>query len=548
MEGNMIKDAFIDEDVAAKALAMLKTMGDNKKVPGVVKIMSGLVEQYSGNYNTYGVQEQRRYIPDNILRDIERKNPIISACVNLRCRQIRSFSKKSDHESKPGFKVKYIGNSKVNSKIESEISILEKFFMNAGLNALEDMETGDDNLHDVLIMLVRDYMILDKIALELMYSKRGLVIDFRVIDPATIKIVLPSGFLGNSQDIDNRNIIYFNDEFMKRLASKKMEMLPDLDKIRYVQQIDGEYVAGFTGKDIIYDIMNKRSDVRYRYTAYSPVEQAVSCVIGFLNALAYNAEAFNSSAIPKIGLSFEQGDFSQEELERIQDQWIANYRGIKGSWRIPLFNGKVNVIDLMRSPRDMEYGKYIEITGALVCSVMGVDPAEIGLRLNQAQNVLSENLEAKMKFSKDRGLHDLLGQLQNVMNKILIRSGLGEKYMFEFTGLDPEDEEMRSRLRTEAVKRDKTVNEIRAEQKLPPLEYGDVILDSIYMQYYNIKQQEKMQQQQGGEGGDITDKYEIEDDLSDEAIDEVSDEVVDKVPDEALEGQNEVKKARTILI
>jgi len=487
---------FLDFDKLTKGLALLKAIQDSYDNNKAFYIMSGFVDDYVRNYDFYGVSQVQRYISDNVLREIELKNPIISACVNLRVRQIRAFSSFSEDVSKPGFRIKYVGSKNIDQKIEKEIKLLVNFFENAGFMNLEDIETAGDSLHDVFVMMVRDYMVLDKVVLELLYNKSNYVIDFRILDPATIKPVIIGGYQGNYSDFYNNSAFYyFNSSFLKRILESKINRLPPLEKIRYVQEIDGNIVAGFEKRDIIYDIMNKRTDIRYRYIPYSPVEQCVSVITGFLNALAYNAESFDSNAIPKIAMSIE-GEFDQEQYERLRDQWIANFTGIKNQWKIPIISGKVNVIDLMKSPRDLEFGKYMEITGALICSVMGVDPAEIGLRLNQAQNVLSENLEAKMKFSKDRGLHDLLGQIQSVMNKILKYSGLLNKFKFEFTGLDPEDEQVRSRLRTEAVKRDKTINEIRAEQKLPPLPYGDVILDSIYLQYYNVKKQEEANQEQ----------------------------------------------------
>lgn len=490
---------FIEFDKLVKGLSLLKTINESYEGKKAFYIMSGFIEDYINNYDFYGVSQVERYIPDNILREIELKNPIISACVNLRVRQIRAFSSYSEEPNKPGFIIKYIGKKKVDSSIENEIKLLTNFFENAGFSDIEDIETIGDSIHDIFVMMVRDYMVLDKIALELLYNKAGYVIDFRILDPATIKPVVFGGYQGNEVDFYHNNAFYyFNKNFIKRIIESKLDRIPPVEQIRYIQEINGDIVAGFRSKEIIFDIMNKRTDIRYRYVPYSPVEQAVSIITGFLNALAYNAESFNSNAIPKIAMTVE-GEFDQEQYERLRDQWIANFTGIKNQWKIPIISGKVNVIDLMKSPRDLEFGKYMEITGALICSVMGVDPAEIGLRLNQAQNVLSENLEAKMKFSKDRGLHDLLGQIQSVMNKILRYSGLSNKYKFEFTGLDPDDEQVRSRLRTEAVKRDKTINEIRAEQKLPPLPYGDIILDSIYLQYYNIRKQQEEQNQQAPE-------------------------------------------------
>lgn len=508
--------------------------------------MQGFVENYQRAYNNFGVQEsQARIVPDYILREMEKKSPIIGSCVDLRIRQIRRFSMPSAEDTDPGFKIKMLKEEKNPSKETlAEIEAIQNFFYNCGLTNFNGWEIRE-TLHDVMTMMVRDYLTIDKIAIELRKSRSGKIVDFWIHDAATIRRVAPGGYRGRKNDFDSRMWVTWTDEFFEKLRAAKIENLPPLEEIAYVQEIDGGYVAAFRFNELIFDSMNKRSDIKYRYTGFSPTEKSIVATTAFLYALAYNAEAFNTGAIPKIGIGFEDGGKSKQQLEEYQDQWMANFMGVKGQWRVPMFNGKINVIDFMKSARDMEYSEYLQMTGSFTCSIFGVDPAEIGLRFNQAQNVLSENIEGKMQFSKDRGLHDILGGIENVMNKIMRICGWSNRYRFEFTGLKPQDKELISRMRTESVKRDKTINEIRAEQDLPPDKYGDIILDPTYMQYRMMQ----MQNEQQGQGDDDMSGFDEGDSRPDEEDEtrDVVDEAADELADEML-NKAKLIKARTLLI
>jgi hypothetical protein len=164
----------------------------------------------------------------------------------------------------------------------------------------------------------------------------------------------------------------------------------------------------------------------------------------------------------------------------------------------------------------MEYQKYMEFTGALICSIMGVDASELGLRLNQAQAVLSENQDAKQLFSKNRGVRDMLGGFAYIANKFLDISGysFARDWRFKFNGIDTTDKGFEADLRKKDVETYKTVNELRAELDMKPIEGGDILLNPAYLQ---AKQLESM-----GGGGAPSDGGEEEDlNFSDEDIEDV---------------------------
>jgi hypothetical protein len=204
---------------------------------------------------------------------------------------------------------------------------------------------------------------------------------------------------------------------------------------------------------------------------------------------------------------------------------MANFEGVDGQWNIPLLNGDAKILNLMPNNRDMEYQKYMEFCGALICSIMGADPAEAGLRFNQAQNVLSENQDAKQVFSKNRGLNQLLGDYTYIVNKWLRISGykFARDFNFRFNGLANTDKGFEADLNKKKVETYLTVNELRKELGLKPDKDGDIILNSVYLQ---AKQAAAMEQggvdgQDGTEGeGDETGFGGFSDDDIDSAINE----------------------------
>lgn len=494
----MSPDQFlVDIGLLQKAKKDTKLPGVSSKTdPNVARGFSEFGDYYR---STKGVHEQLPSIPNHILRETERKNPVLGACTVLRLRQIRQFCMIAKDEDTPGFRIMLEDSEKKPTAIEKkEMQSISKWFTTTGRTDFDGWDDREDSLHDVMSKMVREMMIIDQVAIEIRRDHKGDIVDFFVRDAATIRKVTEGGFLGEKGDINPASAMLAGDNYYDQLVRAKVQIIPEKKDIRYVQELQGRYVAAFTRKDLIFSTFNKRADIQHSHYGYSLVEQSVAAITAFMYALAYNASQFNQGTMPKIALSFEEDQFSREELITLQDEWLANFQGLHGAWRIPILNGKVKVIDLLKSPRDMEFMKYMEFAGALICAVMGVDPAEIGLRFAQAQNVMTENSEAKLMFSKDRGLHDLLHGIEDVFNKIMRLAGWSDKYVFKFAGISPQNKEVNSKLRKEAVETYKTVNEIRAEEDLSPIEGGDILLSTVFMQ----KQQPQGEEEGGGFEGE----------------------------------------------
>ena len=153
----------------------------------------------------------------------------------------------------------------------------------------------------------------------------------------------------------------------------------------------------------------------------------------------------------------------------------------------------------------MEY--LVKITSAL----FRIDPAEINFDLRGGvgqQPVFMSTNEAQQKASKDRGLQPLFRFVEDTLNRHIIWQ-IDPRFEIAFLGLDAKTEEQAQALRTQQVTNTLTLNEARAMDDLPPVQYGDVVLNPTYIGYKMQKlqmaqaaeQQAQQAQQQGGAPG-----------------------------------------------
>src|SRR4030043_1155594 len=123
---------------------------------------------------------------------------------------------------------------------------------------------------------------------------------------------------------------------------------------------------------------------------------------------------------------------------------------------------------------------------SLFAGVYGIDLAELGIKTDNTQQTLGENIAGRQQYSKDRGLKALLGFERAVNVKILKK--VDEEYDFIFTGIDPEDEAKKYEISTKAIACEKTINEVRKEHGSEPLEGEEynVVLAASLVQYKQL--------------------------------------------------------------
>lgn len=522
------KNNVIDYNKALKdARSAVKSL-DKRVLKSVPK---GVQYDWLNNTSFNNVVYAKDKIPDNLLRLIERRNGIVGSIITLRIQQALEFCHISDDKDNPGWEIALKDPKRsLSSQQKKQKEFLENLLKNTHRDDYEGLEPVTDTFKDLMIKFVRDRYLIDKIVWEMERDKKGQLAAIWVMDGATILPVLPGGFYGSTSQIGNAAYSGFN-KLSEEIRKAKIEDIPPIDEISYIQELfygnsGGGITAAFRETDVIYDLGNELNDIRYFKQGLSVVEKANIAIVAFINSITFNSNGLSRGSIPKIAVAMgKDSNYTQEQLEDAQDEWAANFESMDGQWNIPLLNSDAKILNLLPNNRDMEYQKYMEFTGALTCSIMGADSAEIGLRLNQAQSVMSENQDAKQIFSKNRGVREMLGGFAYIVNRLLKFSGydFAEEFIFRFNGLSTEDKSHEAELLKNKVTTHMTVDEVRAEHDLKPLPegLGEIILDSVFMQN---KQAAEMAEQGDMEG--------------EEDFGGFSDEETDDMVDEAMSGMN----------
>ena len=133
----------------------------------------------------------------------------------------------------------------------------------------------------------------------------------------------------------------------------------------------------------------------------------------------------------------------------------------------------------------------------MYCAHYKIAPEEIGFfNLGGASTVYDGSAEYKLEYSRDKGLIPLLKFVEEKINKWIVFPYSKGKYEFYFSGLEADLEEKTIGIDLQRLQID-TLNEVRELRGKPPLPFGDIPMNSIYLQYMLQKQG----QQQGGGGG-----------------------------------------------
>ena len=513
------------------ALAVLAQLDRRLKT----SVPKGLQHDHLNNMQYNNIVYPRDNIPERLLRMVEGRNSVVGSVITLRIQQGHEYANISHDKDIPGweFALKDSKETLVPERMKQK-EFLENFWTKLGIDNDPMDRYKRDSFKTLLSKFSRERLLIDKVVWEIERDKLGRSIAVWSLDGATIIPVLPGGFVGGTSQIA-AGLHVGNSKIMEMFNQARIDNIPPVDEIQYIQELieggGGGITAGFRESDVIYSIANERNDIRYYKQGYSVTEKANTVVTAFINSLTYNSNGLSKGAIPKIGIAMgKESGFTQEQLEDAQDEWVANFEAMDGQWNIPLLNGDAKVLNLLPSNRDMEYQKFMEFVGALTAGCMGADLSEVGLRFNQAQSVLSENPDAKQKFSKNRGLAELLGGFSDMVNQWLSKSGydFADDFSFRFNALATDDKGFEADLRKKDVTTVKMVDEVRAEIDLPPLEngLGQIILDSVWIQNKQANDMASQEEMGGDEFGE--DDIDEEDEDFDTEIDNTIDEELNK--------------------
>lgn len=134
-------------------------------------------------------------------------------------------------------------------------------------------------------------------------------------------------------------------------------------------------------------------------------------------------------------------DFRMEQVIELTetDEMVQMYD-------VEMFNKEhqfcANGMIVHNSNRDMEFHKWSEFLTVLACTVFRIDPDEVGFHLEGSKGMFGQDgQKERLQHSKEKGLEPFMKFWQKKFTKYLVGPLTDGKFEFQFTGLEPDDEE-----------------------------------------------------------------------------------------------------------
>jgi hypothetical protein len=413
--------------------------------------------------------DPRKKVNYAILQRVAEKAWLINAIISHVSRQIRPYLKPTTDDNIRGYQIRLKDRSRKATKHEREqATAYSEFFFNTGYGDDPDRE---DTLVQWGVKAVRDILRYDEVATEVQRRRKGDPWAFWAVDASTIYRVWEEGYDGN-------------------------------DKIKFIQEVDTQVLAQYTRRDLIFDVLNPRTDIEYSGYGYSYVEQAIDLIVAQINTFAYNMGVFTEDRLPR-GMLLLNGGADLDDVEALEEYIVSIMSGgPQAKWHIPIVPSGAGVegqnqrrlewVSFQQNNQDMQFSQWTEFLWSSVAALWGVDLEELGIRTQKSTQLLGDNVAPRLEASRSRLLGTVLGFLEQHLQRIM--NDVDPSFDFEFVGYEKDDEQQKNQTRESELRTFKTIDELRAESDLEPFdeEWSKMPLNPVAVQVLQSSQQQAM--------------------------------------------------------
>lgn len=447
-----------------------------------------------------GYKHKATSLSFGLLRRMSR-TPLIRSIIGTRQAQISAFARPQSDRFEPGFIIRkkkdYYSEEEVEltSADKAERKRLTEFLL---LGGEKKHKWHGDNFEMFLKKIVEDSLTLDQATFEVIRNRIGLPVKYLATDGATMRVATT----------------YDEEKYDGSQGVRKHGYLPS-----YVQLIDGEVKAEYYPWELCFGVRNMSTDIYRNGYGRSELEDLIEIVTYMLSADTYNGKFFTQGSNPK-GIIKISGNINTNRLAEFRQQWQSMVAGVMNAHKVPVLESdKMEWIDLQKNNTDMQFEQWQEYLLKVACSVYKISPEEIGFATSGAGggNAMFESgTEARLKYSRDKGLIPLLKQIEYWINHWLIEP-MNEDFEFAFVGYDADSKANELELDVKLVQNFVGWKEMRRKWGYKEeLEEGDFPLSNAWIQRMG---QIEMAQMGADEEGDD----EMDWDSLDTGIDEMDD-------------------------
>lgn len=428
----------------------------------------------------------------------------VGAIINTRLNQLYSFSRVPRDRYAVGFRIELEDpKARMAEADKKEARRIEQFILSLGDG---DGATKRDHFDLFLKKVGRDSLTYDQVNFERVFTYGGHLHEVASVDAASIRIALRK-YLDETdprKDIGDNQLVHEHGRGFARVN------VP-IEKRAYLQVVNSQIICEYEEDEMAFNVRWPRTDLKAAGYGFSEIEQLISTITAILFAGEYNRRFFSSGSSPK-GILNVKGNMSQPQMDAFKRAWLSQLSGLSGAWRTPIMAVEkgLEFISTDKTNREMEFSKYQDFLIKIACAVWAIAPEEINFSSTSSSSgqgaVFESKSELRLKSSRDKGLVPFLMFNENMMNREIVKY-LNPRFRFVFVGLDGGTEADRVELNTKRLKW-RTINEIRADEDMPPInikemiEKGEVIDNpaflQIYLEYLREKQQKDMAKDQQG--------------------------------------------------
>lgn len=388
----------------------------------------------------------RELVTYDLLRRLAAKPPV-SAIIETRLAQVSAFMRREPNPRLPGFEIRpRVPEEKITEAHQREADRIASFLETCGNWDWADKYPQQRVFRARLELdywvkaILRDSLRYDQACTQIIYNRMGKPLCFLPIDASSIRI--------------------------KR------------DGSGYMQVLDSIPIAEFDAHEIGFGVRRPRTDLSSLGYGFPELVELVEVLTAFLWGFQYNYNYFRQGFNSK-GLLILSGPMNPEQFQTFRRDVQAMATGVGGAHRLPILNfatekGSASWLRLQNDQRDMEYKDWMNWLLKVTCALFLIDPAEIGFQFGtegQRSAIYQANPETRVEMGKDKGLRPLLWKVQQWINRWIVWP-LNEEFALRFKGIGDFAEKDKADYDKTRAQTYMTIDEVRAENNLPPLPGG----------------------------------------------------------------------------
>lgn len=428
--------------------------------------------------NNGNIKTKLSRLTNRTLKEMSLRDWLVSAIIQSRVDTGARFGHPEHRRHEMGFRfTKHDTTSDYSEDERNEIASLEDFIYNCGRR--ENVPQEDRMLFgEFLKLILRDALTFGHIAVEKVPTRVGGLHRFRPRPAESVYLV-------NKQV--PRSVVDGSAQIAAKLGEPKSDNDPrlaqqinqvDNDFIKYIQVgNDMRTMATYGDKDMIFKLLNPQNFADSRGYCYGPLELAVLTVSAHQSVENFNSNFFTHGYASK-GVLHLKGTVTSAQLANFRRSFHNSITGTQNAWRTPIIAGldEVQWVPISASAREMEYINFNNHLMRILCSQFQIDPMELGLDyLISASGkgaMQPQSAEAKINFSRERGLLPLLTFVEDLVNCDILPAidvELAKKYKFTFTGYTDETPQTEIAQLQAEISVYKSMNDVLRQAQKDPL-------------------------------------------------------------------------------